>query len=558
MSSLRRGAMLCALVVVVAVLCTLPWLEMGVNDDWSFAFIARGFARTGHLSYNGWAAPLLGVQAVLGGWLIRAFGFSFTLLRFSTLPFAAGCTGLVYTLGRRTGLNHATATFGALTVGLSPVFIPLAASFMTDVPGLFFWLACFYCGVCAAKASSPRQCAAWLAAAALSGFAGGTIRQVVWAAPFLVLPAVAWLWRRTRSVMFAAAALWCGTAIAASALLRWYGAQPGHEPVAMEPWPVILAGIAEPVRIIVLAALLAAAPVLLLFLSGWRRCLRAPIAPLAGILATAAFIAACIWWFEDYFLIGNMVTPWGMLQSGDEAMGERPIILSTPILVALAALVCIGAGFAAAWALHAWKGRREWSAAARPLGLLLFLAVPPCMLYIAAVSFRYASDEILFDRYLIYLTPPPIISLLWLYQTQVRPKPAIFAWGLLALMGAYGVASTHDYIAGGRARLQAASRVTASGVPRTSVSAGLEYDGWTQLEHDGQVPPLAFRQSHRREFPIPAPYWFWQMTRAVEPVYVIDYSPVAGLHPSAFPPIAYRAWLPPFQRRVLTQTFTQR
>jgi hypothetical protein len=551
MISLRRGATLCAVLVVVAVLSTVPWLEMGLNDDWSFAFIARGFARTGRIAYNGWAAPLLGLQAISGGWLVRAFGFSFTLLRLSTLPYAAGCSCLLYALGRRTGLNHSTAVFGALTLGLSPVFIPLAASFMTDVPGLFFWLACSYCAVRGAAASTPRRCTGWLAAAALTGFAGGTIRQIVWAAPSLVLPAVAWLRRRERAVPICAAVFWCAITSGAAACLRWYQAQPGHEPVPTEKWSVILAGLAEPVRMMILAALLWMLPVLLLFLAGWRKWLRAPAAPLFGTLGTAAFVAACTWWFEDDFLLGNMVTDYGVLRQGTEAMGDRPVILGAPVLVAVAVALCTAAGFTAAWLAHAFRHRSEWSPAAAPLRLLLFLTLPPSALYVAAVSFRYASDGILFDRYLIYLTPPLIVALLWIYQTRIRPTPPRAAWAVLLLLGFYGVAATHDYIAAGRARLYAASEVTASGVPRTRVSAGLEYDGWTQLEVAGSVPSLSTAENHPRAFPLPHPYWFWQVTTAVDPLYVAVYSPVPGLQPSAFPSVGFRAWLPPFRRRVL-------
>lgn len=551
MSTLRRGPLLCVLVVIAAVLSTGPWLEMGLNDDWSFAYIARGFARTGHIAYNGWAAPLLGLQVVWGGWLIRAFGFSFTLLRLSTLPFAAGCAVLVYGLGRRAGLREGLAIFGSLTLVLSPVFLPLSASFMTDLPALFFWLACFYCGVRAAEGDRSGR---WLALAAGAGFAGGTIRQVVWIAPFLVLLTAAWLHRRQRRVVLMSALLGCVTAGAALACLVWYHAQSGHQPVPVESSLTILGRLAEPVRLMLLAAGMMLLPVLALFLSRWQRWLRAPVPLVAGLLAVGAFVAGCVWWYEDDLLLGNMWTAYGVLWHNAEAMGDRPVILGPALLTVLGVALSMSLGCAAAWVWDAVRSRREWEQSAGPLWRVLLLTMPSCVLYVSAVAARYASDEILFDRYLIFITPPLAIALLWLYQARIRPTVSGAAWVCLGVLAFYGLASTHDYIAAARARLEAADRLIASGVPRTRITAGLEFDGWTQLEQTGAIPPLEERQRDQRTFPVAEAYWFWRMTPAIDPLYFVVYSPIPGLRSSSFSPVPYGAWLPPFRRCVLTQS----
>ena len=173
-----------------------PHFGDGNNDDWSYIWVARMFATTGHLVYNGWIGAMIGFQAVWAALLIRIFGFSFTLVRLSTLPFAAGCAVLLYRLFRGAGLNTLLAMFGTLTVVLSPLFIPLAASFMTDVPGFFFWLASVYCAILAANAQTDHGATAWMAACAIAGAMGGTVRQVVWIVPLVVLPAAAYV-RRT-------------------------------------------------------------------------------------------------------------------------------------------------------------------------------------------------------------------------------------------------------------------------------------------------------------------------------------------------------------------------
>jgi dolichyl-phosphate-mannose--protein O-mannosyl transferase len=50
---------------------------------------------------------------------------------------------------------------------------------MTDIPSLFFWLACMYCALRAAGVANAVRACAWMAAAAALGVAGGTVRQVV-------------------------------------------------------------------------------------------------------------------------------------------------------------------------------------------------------------------------------------------------------------------------------------------------------------------------------------------------------------------------------------------
>jgi hypothetical protein len=548
MGRFRWGPVQCMLGILLAVSATGPVLEMGLNDDWSFAFIARGLAQTGHLNYDGWAAPLLGFQAWYSAALISLFGFSFTLLRFSTLPFAAGCAWLLYSLARRMGISSSLSAFGSLSLTLSPVFIPLAASFMTDIPALFFWLATFYCADRAADdAGKSRR---WVIAAAVAGFTGGSIRQVVWAAPALAIPAVAWVRRQDRRLIIFTTVVWCALVAGAASCLYWYGLQPGHQSLLAPRMYEALAQLVEPLRLMTLACLLALLPVLCLYFAGRQRWRMA----ILGAVAAGGFVAACLWWFEDDFLLGNMVTPYGMLWQDSEAMGEKPEVLGPAVLAVLGIVLCLAAGFTFAWLIDAWRSRRESAVTSAPLRRFLLLTMPACALYVAAVAFRYVGDGILFDRYLLFVTAPLIVMLLWLYQNRVGPRVSLPDWIVLAAFAAFGVCSTHDYIAAARARLQAARVVIAAGIPRTRTSAGLEFDGWTQLEQTGQIPPLAVRRRDPRVFPLADPYWFWRMTPAIDPRYVIVYSPIEGLRQSPFAPIQYRVWLPPFHRRVLTQT----
>jgi hypothetical protein len=56
---LRIPAILCALAVLLCELIGRPYANMGVCDDWPYILMARTLAATGHIVYNGWAAPML-------------------------------------------------------------------------------------------------------------------------------------------------------------------------------------------------------------------------------------------------------------------------------------------------------------------------------------------------------------------------------------------------------------------------------------------------------------------------------------------------------------------
>lgn len=126
----------CGAVVVACILCSLPYAEMGFIDDWSYVKTAFEYARTGHFVYNGWATAMLGWQVPWGALFAKMFGYTFSAVRASMLPVALASVWLFFALLVRFGISRRNAAFGALMLGLSPLFVPLAASYMTDVSGL--------------------------------------------------------------------------------------------------------------------------------------------------------------------------------------------------------------------------------------------------------------------------------------------------------------------------------------------------------------------------------------------------------------------------------------
>jgi hypothetical protein len=154
------------------------------------------------------------------------------------------------------------------------------------------------------------------------------------------------------------------------------------------------------------------------------------------------------------------------------------------------------------------------------------------------------------DRYVLPLIPALVIAVLYRFQATGRTIP-VPAWTCLFVLAAYGIVVTHDYASASRARVEAAQNLEKSGVSRNEISAGLEYDGWTQLQSAGTVPPI--RYGDHFEWNTTDRFWFWTYATALRPQYVAVTGRASDPAEDQLPKIAYTAWTPPFRRAVIVK-----
>ncbi len=598
----RRNALICGVVTLAAIALTWPIAESGVNDDWSYTKTALDLAQTGHFQYNGWAAAMLGVQACWGALFIKLLGFSFLAVRLSTAPLAAGCAILAYALHRRAGLPPRLALFGALTLALSPVFIPNAASFMTEIPGLFLFLAslCGYVRVAgvldqrgtseSALAPAPARFWKWLVLALTAGLCAGTIRQVYWLVPMLAplcLCLRAWARRRAEGVALPLVLSSIVAFVGALACSMWFSAQPYaiHENVAQGlrsavSWqsPVTLMQFA--IRIVFTLGAMAL-PIVIAIPGLFPRWLAAARQPrtflLHALLLTlvvqlvAVFTLGIRWRFP---WLGNMFGKIPFL-TGMAPTPEYTIPLALPYAfwhwfslfvsgLACGILVMIGmtryhrrqrtgAPFASIRDLAVWL-----NGVPVPLALLALFAAAyiPILLLKAVVPDSFG----VFDRYLMPVLPCVTLGLLTLYYRESKrdylPNPA---WLVLVLFAFYGIAGAHDYFAQLRARLAITAQLEGRGIPRTRIMGGFEYDSWTQITVAGHYnDPRIKKPEHCYTPPgslaFQTIYKLWKHTPVVRPDFVVSLGHHPGLYDTDLPRAVYQCWLPPFRRELVAQT----
>ena len=578
---------------------------MAMNDDWTYIWSARVLAETGHVVYNGWSAAIVGWQLYLGALFIKLFGFSFFILRVSMLLVAMATVALVHRLFVRFGISEANATLGTLTLALSPWFLPLAFSFMSDVAGLFALLACVYGCVRAVQADSDRAAFGWLAFAAGSNLVLGTVRQTAWLGVLVMMPATAVLLGRRRGLLAMTVLLWVASASAVYAWMGWFSRQPNAlaETVSLDPklWWLLPAGLGLAVlwrrggrfRPLLAAALLPAAiaawlglywsahhtlrgatanlhlrgyleesvtclldlclctlPVLsafaLHYVFGSRRA--AGFLQRTALLLALALPVACLLGRLHFLapFLTNIVTARGIIDE-DGLIGSRPLVLTPAVQFALtvATLMALAAFLLSLRRAGPAEEREETHRApGKQLSLpaIAILLGPFTAVYMAIYLSRTA---LFFDRYLLPVTFTFLLVMLRLYQRRFAGPLPLASVLLMLAFASFGVAGMHDVFAMHRARLAAADTLLQAGVARTELRAGFEYDAWTQLEAAGFVnTPAAHLPTPASHLPPGCDYWFAYYTPAITPRYVLSFGPSSCFLPSRYAPVAYQTWLP--------------
>ena len=216
---MRVNPCLCALVA-------RPFAETGISDDWSYIKTAQILAFTGHIAYNGWATAMLGWQLFLAALLVKLFGFSFTAVRCSTVIVAMATGYLLQRTFVRAGVRDGNATLATLAFILSPLFVPLAFTFMSDVFGVFAIVLCLYMCLRAIQASTPRSMIAWISLAAILNGVGGTTRQIAWLGVLVMIPCTLWLLRRNPSVLLIGGIFNAAGMAIVFLSMHWFSQQP--------------------------------------------------------------------------------------------------------------------------------------------------------------------------------------------------------------------------------------------------------------------------------------------------------------------------------------------
>jgi hypothetical protein len=564
--ALRRHALICALLLGLCILASYPLVEMGQCDDFSYVRSAKTLAETGHIVYYGWASAMLGWQLALGALFIKLFGFSFSATYASILLVALATAFFLQRTFVYLGLRETNATFATLTLVLSPLFLPLSFSFMSDIPGLFAIVFCLYLCLRAVRASLCSQTTVWLIAATISNALLGTARQTGWLGLIVIVPSTVWLIRRRRLSLVPLGVTWFLCMAFVFACLKWFSRQMYSTAESLSSIQAdgnhlpVVAGLAVCV-LLEIAFLLA--PILIAFIFPFvKQNSRLLYLSLAGAVAFCAYflIHPQSYWLGVLLAPtlntpGNYVTFHGLVELPD--IGTRPVVLQPAVRVVITVV-----SYFAAFAFSAVLITRDRYLPDPPpedqpsqfsMRQIFLLLGPFTLAYCVFLSFRVFSC-VVFDRYLLPLFMVIAVVAMRFYQDRVNPRLPRACYAALFLFAAYGVAATHDLFVTDRARLAAIDQLRASGLPRTAFYGGFPYDAWTEIDAKGYVDTDGIRTpSGISQFPVARvkfrPCWYGgaKYFSDIWPQYLLSYdNSTCGSPQNRFAPVTYPLWLPPF------------
>ncbi|HEY7171877.1 MAG TPA: glycosyltransferase family 39 protein [Vicinamibacterales bacterium] len=469
----RLGFALVAAVFVVGAFAVGPLRDVPVVDDWTYAWSVDHLLRTGELRIAEISAVYPVLQVLWGALFVKLFGFSFGVLRLSTVVVGiAGCWALYLTL-RELRCGAVWSLLGALALAVHPVYFAFTFSFMTDVPATALTLVSILFAVQAIERDRPSRL--WGASAfAVAAF---LVRATAGVIPFVLLAVVDWR-RRDRArwavpILAGLAAIVVGW-IAVHRLFGALGPESGRLEQLAWLTLVLPRNYVEWNFGVLWQAAIAFAP-LLLAATCTRRWL--PVTLIAAALAAllwAAFghLPATLpdwdtWSMQD--VGGGRVLILGMPDPSAWSERVRPIVLGLGMIAGAALFVSIVS-----------------SAAERRRAVALVLVLGAVNLAVVNALWLYN------DRYYLPLAPT-LACAAALWAARVR-APAAVASVLIALLWIVAVTGTRDMLDVNETVARAAADLETAGVPAWDIDAGWALNGWRLWAHPERLAPGATRE----------------------------------------------------------------
>ena len=536
-------------------LCELvarPYTTMGVCDDGPYILMAQHLAATGHIVYNGWAAAMILAQLYLGAAFIKLFGFSYTTVRMSTLLIAVILAFVLQRTLVRAGISERNATLGTLALVLSPLYLMLSVTFMSDTWGLFAIVLCLYGCLRALQASTDPASIAWLCFAIAANAIFGTSRQIAWLGIAVMVPSTLFLLRNRRRVFLAGSVATVAGALFLLACLHWLAHQPYviHFPLFIHHFPLLHA-LKELVRLFLDIPLLLL-PLVATFVVALRKGSRRTVLAISVLLLAYFFLATyptpvrqpLTSLFER--TTGDWVTVQGIFNGGGLG-GAAPYFLNRAArtLLTLAGLAGLAGLLYSLLRLPRLSSTPASTRISWPqLGVLL---APFTLAYSILLISSVASTNNIYDRYALGLLIVPVVCLVRYFQDRIQPQLPLATSFLILAMAIYGIALTHNTFSFHRARVALAAELTANGIPLTSFDGGWEYNFDVELQHAGHINYFLVNTPTDGYVPVarppgPCPMFWYYRTPHIHPLYGVSFDPNVCYGPAPFAPVHYSRW----------------
>lgn len=488
-------------------------LKIPRSDDWSYLTTLFRWVDGDGLNFNNWVSMTLVGQLVLAAPVAALARHSIGAVHVETA--LIGAVGLIalYYVGVRVLQRRSAALLVAITMTLSPLWVAMAPTFMSDIPSFALQMLMTAAGVKGLLTKSRRI--PWLVATVALGVAGCSIRQFAIVPLVAVLLAFAVVAKRDgdRSLMRATIASGIIAFLGIGVLMYWWSGIP--DPLKGAPMDPTLGSLREAAArgigylrlcgLLLLPVLAYVGPIRVVE-RAWRA--SALTTTLVATLTTIALILAAATLGEDAF-VGNYIHPRGVL-ADDVLVGTRPFLVARPAWLALVILGSLGAVVVMLCAVPAYmraKSRvlsRNKNMNAHPEApdpISIFFGLTLLGLFAAYVS----TDALqinrfpIFDRYVI--TGLPLVALLILRDMSLRvpyqaksPGRALAIISSVVLLASLGTIWGVDSARYDATRWRVSKAAVAKGFNPLHIDGGFEWVAW----HLGRAAVITNTESERR------------------------------------------------------------
>jgi hypothetical protein len=132
-----KNEIILLLIWIISIFIVNPLGDFPLNDDWAYGLDVFHLSQEGKLILNDWPAMTLIAQVLWGSLVTFIFGFSFTVLRISSLFIGLFSVWIFYKILIFSGISKKISMGGALLLMFTPLFFNAAFTFMTEVYFLF-------------------------------------------------------------------------------------------------------------------------------------------------------------------------------------------------------------------------------------------------------------------------------------------------------------------------------------------------------------------------------------------------------------------------------------
>ena len=128
-----RYSLLLILIFVICEIIVSPYGNFPLNDDWSYAKSVLIFNKDGKIDIGDWPAMTLMTHILWGALFTKILGFSFSVLRLSTLISSIIGILVLNKLVVRISKSDLIGFVASLTLLFNPFYFSLTNTYMTDV-----------------------------------------------------------------------------------------------------------------------------------------------------------------------------------------------------------------------------------------------------------------------------------------------------------------------------------------------------------------------------------------------------------------------------------------